>query len=213
MKQIGIIGLGKFGGALAETLLNLKQEVIAIDRHESNVQKVRNIMPQVYQADGTDIAVLKQLGFNELDQVIVSIGKSMEASILTVLNLQELGVDNIWVKVVSAQHEKVLQRLGVSFVVFPEEFVAKQIAHKLAVPGIMDYLDLGEDVLTRELVVTKWAGRTLVDLNLTNKHNVQVVAIKYCGEGHFSFVPDASRPLCDGDVLIILGHARDVLEL
>ncbi|GAB7022920.1 potassium channel family protein [Salidesulfovibrio brasiliensis] len=211
--DIGIIGLGKFGGSLASALHDLGQDLIGIDRNERNVRDFRNEIPQVYQADGTDITALEQLGFNELDHVIVSIGGSMEASILVVLNLQELGVGKIWVKAVSPQHEKVLQRLGVDFVVFPEKFVAKQVAHRLLVPGIMDYLGLGEDVITREVAVEVWKGKTLSDLDLTNRHQVQVIAIKYVGDEEFSFVPDPHKPLNEGDTIVLLGKAENVLKL
>lgn len=211
--EIGVIGLGKFGGALAGALTDLGQDVLGMDMNEKNVRKARDVLSQVYQADGTDKTALEQLGFKEMDHVVVSIGNSMEASILVVLNLQDLGVKKIWVKAVSSQHEKVLQRLGVDVVVFPEEFVAKQIAHRLAVPGIMDYLGLGEDVLTRELQVNGWEGKTLRDIDLTNRHQVQVVAIKYNGEETFTFVPNANRGLEHGDVLVVLGKAENVLKL
>lgn len=211
--DIGIIGLGKFGGSLAKALHELGQDLIGIDRNERNVRDFRNEIPQVYQADGTDITALEQLGFNELDHVVVSIGGSMEASILVVLNLQELGVKKIWVKAISPQHEKVLQRLGVGFVVFPEKFVAKQVAHRLLVPGIMDYLGLGEDVITKEIKVDEWAGKTLKDLDLTNRHQVQVIAIKYTGDEEFSFVPDPDAPLQKGDTVVLLGKAQNVLKL
>lgn len=212
-REIGVIGLGKFGGSLALALQELEIDVLAIDRYEANVRQMRDRLPQVFQADGTDKAALEQLGFNDMEQVVVSIGNSMESSILVVLNLQDLGVKNIWVKAVSSQHEKVLQRLGVDFVVFPEQFVAKQMAHRLAVPGIMDYLGLGDDVLTREIEVEEWQDRTLRDLDLTNEHQVQVVAIKYKGSEHFTFVPSPDKPLEEGDVLVVLGKAENVLKL
>ncbi|HBE94507.1 MAG TPA: TrkA family potassium uptake protein [Desulfovibrio sp.] len=211
--EVGVVGLGKFGFALAESVKELGHVAVGVDAEEVMVRRAQTVLDQVFQADGTDKAALEQLGFQNLDYVVVSIGKSMEASILVALNLQELGVKNIWVKAISPEHEKVLKRLGVHFVVFPEQFVARQLAHRMAVPGILDYLPLGEGVLVQEIKVTHWAGKTLRDLNLPATHRVQVVAVKREGETRFSFVPKPDQVLDKGDTLVLLGHADDVLEV
>ncbi|HMM38108.1 MAG TPA: TrkA family potassium uptake protein [Desulfovibrio sp.] len=211
--EIGVVGLGKFGYALAESVKELGHVAVGVDADEAMVRRAQTVLDQVFQADGTDKKVLEQLGFQNLDYVVVSIGKSMEASILVAMNLQELGVKNIWVKAISPEHEKVLKRLGVHFVVFPEQFVARQLAHRMAVPGILDYLPLGEGVLVQEIKVERWAGKSLRDLNLPATHRVQVVAVKREGESRFSFVPRPDQVLNEGDVLVLLGHAEDVLEL
>lgn len=211
--EIGVVGLGKFGYALAESVKELGHVAVGVDADESMVRRAQAVLDQVFQADGTDKKALEQLGFQNLDYVVVSIGKSMEASILVAMNLQELGVKNIWVKAISPEHEKVLKRLGVHFVVFPEQFVARQLAHRMAVPGILDYLPLGEGVLVQEVKVERWAGKSLRDLNLPATHRVQVVAVKREGESRFSFVPRPDQVLNEGDVLVLLGHAEDVLEL
>ena len=137
----------------------------------------------------------------------------MEASILAVLNLQSLGVEKIWVKAVSEEHERVLYKLGVPYVVFPEAFVAFQLAHRLAAPGIQDYFGMGQDVVTREILINKWAGKALRDLNLTNTYHVQVIAFRRNGESEFSFVPDASRPFEEGDVVVMIGKTEDVMKI
>jgi len=211
--EIGVVGLGKFGYALAESVKELGHVAVGVDADEAMVRRAQTVLDQVFQADGTDKKVLEQLGFQNLDYVVVSIGKSMEASILVAMNLQELGVKNIWVKAISPEHERVLKRLGVHFVVFPEQFVARQLAHRMAVPGILDYLPLGEGVLVQEIKVERWAGKSLRDLNLPATHRVQVVAVKREGESRFSFVPRPDQVLNEGDVLVLLGHAEDVLEL
>ena len=138
----------------------------------------------------------------------MSTGDSMEASILVVLNLQSVGVKNIWVKAISEAHERVLYKLGVPFVVFPEAFVAFQLAHRLAAPGLHEYFGLGKDVATREIVVEQWAGKTLRELDLTNRYQVQVIAFRHNGESEFRFVPQADRWLVDGDVLVPSGQDR-----
>lgn len=211
--EVGVIGLGKFGLALATALSKLGHSVVGIDVNANNVKRARDLIAQVFEANGTDLHALEQLGVKDLDHVVVSTGESMEASILVVLNLQELGVERIWAKAISKEHENVLKRLGVDFVVFPEDFVAKQLAHRLAVPGLLDYLGLGEDVLSRTIVVDKWRGKSLRELKLTTEYKVQVVAIRPNGNTAYDFVPKADRPLEEADELVILGKAEDVLNV
>ncbi|MGE4292171.1 MAG: TrkA family potassium uptake protein [Desulfovibrio sp.] len=211
--EVGIVGLGKFGFSLGEALAELGHDVVGVDMDGARVRHAQEKLTQVFQADGTDKKALEQLGFKDFDYVVVSIGRSMEASILVALNLQDLGVSNIWVKAVSPEHEKVLKRLGVDFVVFPEQFVARQLAHRLAVPGLLDYLALGEGVLVREVVVDKWSGKNLRELKLPVNHRAQVVAWKRLGERRFSFVPSADEALNKGDVLVVLGDAEDVIKV
>ncbi|MBU4380184.1 MAG: TrkA family potassium uptake protein, partial [Proteobacteria bacterium] len=99
------------------------------------------------------------------------------------------------------------------FVVFPEAYVAFQMAHRLAAPGLHDYLGLGKDVVTREILVSKWTGKTLRELNLTNTYSVQVIAYRHSGEADFSFVPQADKALEEGDVLVLLGNTKDVIKI
>ena len=210
--EVGVIGLGKFGFALAERLVEIGHSVVGVDGEERAVRRAQTVLAQVYQADAKDKEALEQLGFQDLDHVMVSVGRSMEASILVALNLQELKVPKVWVKAISEEHQKVLDRLGVDMVVFPEQYVARQLAYRMAVPGLLDYLPLGEGMMVREVAVGKWAGKTLRDLNLPSTHNIQVVATKALGDMEFSFVPKADRALVKGDVLVLLGKSEDVLE-
>jgi len=211
--EIGVIGLGKFGFALASALAELGHDVVGVDRDRDQVRKAQDSLSQVYQVDATDEKALEQIGFKDLDQVIVSTGDSMEASILVVLNLQTLGVEKVWVKAISQAHERVLYKLGVPFVVFPEEYVALQLAHRIAVPGLHDYLGLGKDVVTREILVQEWVGKTLRELNLTNTYHVQVIAYRHAGADAFSFVPEADREFEEGDVLVLLGKTENVMKI
>ena len=212
-KEIGVLGLGKFGFSLAVALTNLGHDVVGVDLDSEHIRRAQDKLAQVYQADVTDEKALEQIGFKELERVIVSTGESMEASILSVLNLQALGVEKIWVKAVSEEHERVLYKLGVPYVVFPEAFVAFQLAHRLAAPGIQDYFGMGQDVVTREILINKWAGKALRDLNLTNTYHVQVIAYRRNGESQFSFVPEADRPFEEGDVVVMIGKTEDVMKI
>lgn len=211
--EVGVIGLGKFGLELAINLRRLGHNVVGIDTEEEKVKAAKPYLAQIFQADGTDPQTLKQLSFQDFNYVVVSTGDSMEASILVVLNLQEIGVNKIWVKAISVAHKKVLSKMGVDFVVFPEHFAAKQLAHKLSTPGMIEYLSMGNDILIKERKVADWAGKTLIDLNLTNNYKVQVIAIKNNGSEELNFVPRADQPLAENDVLIMIGQREHLMKL
>lgn len=211
--EIGVIGLGKFGLQLSRTLEEMGHGVLGLDTGEARVRMAQDILSQVYQANATDIAVLQQLRFQDLDMVFVSVGDSMEASLLVVLNLQELGVRKIGVKAISNEHKKVLTRLGVDLVILPEHDVATHVAHRLANPGMLDLLPLGGGVLVQELVVDAWAGRTLLDLKLVSEYSVMVLAVKPASSKEYRFVPQANARLDKGDALVVIGKQADVLRL
>lgn len=211
--EVGVIGLGKFGYSLAEALKELGHEVVGIDADMDKVRRAQSVLSQVYQADGTDKEALQQLGFHELDYVVVSIGNAMGPSILIAMNLLDMEVDNTWVKAVSEEHERVLNRLGVDYVIFPERFVARQLAHRLAVPGLLDYLPLGSGVMVSEVTVDEWRGRNIAELSLPSTRNVQIVALKRLEADDFSFVPRADTVLREGDVLVLLGKTKDVTSI
>lgn len=211
-KEVGIIGLGKFGSALAESLSELGHTIIGVDSSSNATKKAEEFLSQTYQADATDDNVIKQLRFMDLDEVVVSVGKSMETSILIVLNLQEVGVKKLAVKAISHEHAVVLKRLGVHNVIQPERDAASQYAHRIANPGMLDLLPLGGNILLQELVVNNWAGKSLIDLGLTG-FGVMVVAIKKNGDKDYSFVPRADRTLEKGDILVAIGKESDLLEL
>lgn len=211
--EVGVIGLGKFGYSLAEALKELGHDVVGIDNDMDKVRRAQAILNQVYQADGTDKAALRQLGVQELDYVVVSIGNAMGPSILVAMNLLELEVKKAWIKAMSEEHERVLNRLGVDYVIFPEQDVARQLAHRLAVPGLLEYLPLGSGVMVSEVTVDAWTGKSIRDLALPSTMSVQIVALKQVGEEEFSFVPRAGTILAAGDILVLLGKGEDIASI
>lgn len=211
--EVGIIGLGKFGGTLGATLAELGHRVVGVDDHESRVRHLQDVFSQVYVGDASDKSMLEQLRFQDLDAVAVSVGGAMETSILVTLNLQELGVRHIIAKAVSTEHGKILRRLGAHQVIQPEADVAVQTAHRLSNPGMLDLLPLGGGVLVQEIEVREWEGKTLRELNLMNTHGVLVAAVKRAGDTEFRFVPDADAPCTRGDKMVLIGSQDAVLAL
>lgn len=213
IKEFGIIGLGKFGLSLGAALRQHGQTVIGVDSSPERVASAADQLTHAFEADAKNKEALRQLGFGELAEVVVSTGESMEASILITMFLKELGCPKVIVKAISRDHAKVLNKVGADDIIFPELYAASQLAAKLAMPGLIDYLPLGNNVILKEYVVDRWSGKTLRELNLTNTYSVQVVAVKKKDEEEFLFVPNANTPLGKGDVLAIIGQAENVEKL
>ena len=211
--QVCIIGLGKFGFHLGRCLVELGRPVLGVDGNAEKVKNAQNVFTQVYQLDAKDKRALAQIHVEEMSHVVVSVGHSMEASILISLYLKELGVPQVWVKAISGDHEKLLHKIGVDNVFIPERFAAKNMAHQLASPGLIEYLPMDKDVALKEIGIDDWAGRTLRQLDLTNKHQVQVIARKRAGEDHYSFIPRADEELRQGDKLVIVGREDRLTRL
>ncbi|MCC8194541.1 MAG: TrkA family potassium uptake protein [Deltaproteobacteria bacterium] len=211
--EVGIVGLGKFGLRFGSTLAELGHKVIGVDVDPEKVRAARETLSQVYEANATDKSALTQLRFQDLDAVAVSVGASMETSILATLNVQELGVGDIIVKALGPAHVKVLQRLGVKKVVQPEADVATLTAYRLHSPGMLDLLPIGRGILVQELTVDAWEGKTLVDLNLRDKHGILIAAVQGAGEAEYRFVPDPRKPFAKGDKLLVIGRQREVAAL
>jgi trk system potassium uptake protein len=133
--------------------------------------------------------------------------------ILIALHLLELEAPRIVVKALSRDHEKILKLIGVNETIFPERFAAEQLARRLHLPGLIEYLPMGQGIILRELDVAGWDGRTLADLELPARFGVQVVAIRRNGDEQLSFVPRAMQVLQKGDVLFVIGREQDIQRL
>ncbi|MDL2286648.1 TrkA family potassium uptake protein [Desulfococcaceae bacterium OttesenSCG-928-F15] len=206
--EVGIIGLGKFGRQLGIMLTELGHNVLGVDIDPQRVHAVQDIFPQTYVADATDKTALAQLKFQSCDTVAVSVGSTMDSSILITLNLQELGAKDILVKAVSAAHRKVLTKLGVGRVLEPEIDVATQVAYRLNTPGMLDLLPIGSGVLIQELIVDKWAGKSLAELKLRDTNGLLVAAICAANDTEYVFVPDPHQSLTQGDKMLLIGYQK-----
>lgn len=211
--EVGIIGLGKFGLQLGKSLMELGDNCIGIDIDCARVYQARDFFGQVYEGDATDMDILAELKFHTLDMVAVTIGNHLEASILTILALQELGAANILVKASNPMHKKVLERMGISMIVQPEIDEAKRLALKLDNPGLVDLLPIGRGVVVQEAKVENWAGKSLMELNVRGASNVLVAAVRENGALAYRFVPDPARKLEAGDSLLLMGYSDDMRKV
>jgi trk system potassium uptake protein len=205
---IVVIGLGRFGCHLAGSLIQLDHDVLAIDRNPERVQRWSAQLDRVVQADTTEESALRQLGVGDLGRVVVAIGASVEASVLTVLALTELGVPQIWARATSEKHAKILDSVGAHRVIFPEAETGERVAH-LIVSRMLDFIEFDDEFAIAKVRVPKsMVGRSLRDLASEDRYGVMVVGAKLPGERFRYAGPDMVLPP-DG-VLIVEGSITQV---
>lgn len=214
MKQFLVIGLGNFGFYLATHLYKKGHDVMAIDKNPNRVQNIKNQVTQAIVADATDAGVIEALGVKDVDTAIISIGSVLSDSILAVLNLQEIGVKRLVAKAINDSHKRILEKLGVQEISFPEKDNAISMAERLDNPNLIDYLPFMEGYGIIELAVPKsFVGQSLRQINLTNRYGVQVVAIKEMVPVKMQFIPKADFILKNSDILILLGSDTGLEKL
>lgn len=207
--QALVVGLGRFGRAIATTLGELGQEVLGVDASARIVQACTPDLTHVVQADATDVEALRQLGAGDFPNAVVAIGSDIQASILTTYALVDLKIPRIWAKAITAEHGAILERVGAHRVIFPERDMGVRMAHSM-VGRTIDYLEIDQNfVLVETTVPREAAGKTLIEAELRKRHNVTVVCVKRPG-GHFSYATPETVVNSD-DLLVIAsdpGHAE-----
>lgn len=221
MKKYLTVGLGNFGFNLAAELVENGCEVLGIDVSKENVENAMDFITHAIIGDASNKEVLKSLKPDEYDAVIVSIGQDMAASILIALYLKELGATNIIVRAVSEDHGKILEKLGVPQVIFPEKDMAIKLANKLSMKNVLDYLPMSDDYGIIEMdPPAKFDGKTLKELQIPSKYNCQVIGIKHIdADGKAGFhdtklsLPSADDIITKDTVLVIIGKYEDLDRL
>lgn len=217
-RTFAVIGLGRFGAAMATTLTELGQDVIGIDSSEDRIAEMADVVTQAVVLDATDERALKSAGVPDADVAVVSIGEDIESSVLVVMQVMDLGVRDIIAKAVTPLHGKILSKLGVARVVFPERDMAIRIAHSLIVPNVLDYIELSRDYSIVEVPAPKdFVGKTLRELELRPRYGLTLIAIKRAGAadgGESTKVsPSADERILAGDVLALLGDNEHLAQL
>jgi trk system potassium uptake protein TrkA len=204
-----VIGLGRFGGQVADSLVRLGHEVLAIDENAKLVSHWSDVLTHVVEADSTDEEALRQLGVAEFRHAVVAIGTDIEASVLTVLALTELKVPLIWAKAISAKHGKILSSVGAHHVVYPEAAMGERVAH-LITGKMLDYIELDDGYAIAKVRAPKdVTGRTLADSALRTHHQITVVGVKVPGTDFTPALPDTVIPR--GAILVVAGRT-DLVE-
>ncbi len=199
-----VVGLGRFGGAVADTLTQLGHEVLAVDGDPRRVQHWAGRLTSVVEADSTSEDAMRQVGAADFTRAVVAIGADIEASVLSVSVLVDLGVQHIWAKAVTQAHGRILQRVGATKVVFPEHEMGERVAH-MVTGRMVDYVELDDSFALVETVAPRdLVGRTLGESKVRDEHGVTVVCIKPRG-GSFTYATADTR-VADGDLLVVAGE-------
>ena len=204
-KQYLVIGLGRFGSAVATELASQGMQVLAIDRDMELVEEHRSLLTDVVRGDAMDHAVLEQIGAADFDVAIVTIGEDIKASGVITMQLKEMGVGCVIVKAFDDFHGRMLTKLGADKVIFPERDMGQRIAHNLVSEKIMDFIELSPDYSLMEMRPRpEWVGKTLKELNLRAQHRINVVAVR--SGDQVNAMPDMNTRIGADDVMLVVSQ-------
>lgn len=211
-KQFVVIGLGRFGTSVAETLYALGNDVLAVDYDEEVVQNISDSVTHAVQVDANDENSLRALGIRNFDCAVIGIGDNIQSSILATVLVKELGVKYVITKATNALHAKVLYKIGADRVVFPERDMGERVAHNLVSSNILDYIELSPDYSIAEVVSpVEWHKKTLRELNIRARYGISVMAIKRNNDIDIS--PSADNIIEPGDIVVAIGSIQELNAL
>lgn len=203
---IVVIGLGRFGAAIADALNRLGHDVLAIERDPRIVQEWAGKLTHVVEADGTNLDALKQLGVQEFKIAVVGIGTSIESSVLATANLVDMGNKQVWAKAITPSHGRILERIGAHRVVYPEADAGEKVAH-LVSGKLLDYIEFDDGfAIVKMAPPLETQGFTLGQSQVRKKYGVTVVGVKSPGEDFTYAVPDTM--VTRHDMLIVAGNTQ-----
>lgn len=223
-RQVAVIGLGRFGFGVAETLVKKGCEVLAIDTDPEKIQAISDMATFAVQCDATDEKALKAISAQNVDVAVVSIGENIEASILIVQTLKEMGVKQIIAKGVTPQHGKILQNIGVTEVIFPERDAAVRLAQRLISPNVLEFLELVPGYSVEEVAVPdQMSGLRMREVQLRETYNVNIIGIRkkvtrmvkgrMTTDEVFNVTPSLEDVIEKGDILVVVGKQEDLDRL
>lgn len=212
MKNILVIGMGRFGIHVVQELSNLKCDIMAVDTSEVKLRNVSEYVTKTVIGNAADMEFMKTLGVNNFDDCIVAIGDNFQNSLLTVLNLKELGAKRITARAAFESQEILLQKIGADTIVYPEKQLAKQTALQCGTDSIYDFMDLDDDYGVYEMSVPeKWVGKTLMELDLRKKYNINIIGAKANAKIKMIFHSDFK--LQANERLLVVAKSEDMQKI
>jgi trk system potassium uptake protein len=212
MKQFAVIGLGRFGSSLAKSLSSAGHAVLAVDKDMENVQAIMDHVTHALQVDVTNEGAVRELGLNNFDVVIISIGSDLESSILATLIAKEIGVKYIVAKVSSEAHAKVLSKIGADKIVFPEKDMAEKVAHSIISSNILDYIELSPEYSIMELAaLEEWKNKSIGQIDMRRRYRINVLAVKHGDK--INMFPKAEDIIGDEDIVVAVGRNDDLTKI
>ena len=210
MKRVGIVGAGRFGASLCQSLVERGVEVLVIDRQRDVVDRMAGIVAKAMEGDATEEGTLDAAGFRDCNIAVVAVGSDMESSVLTALILKEMKIACVIAKAASDVHGKVLQKVGADRVVYPDREVAARLARSLVSPSVLDYVEVAEGISVLEIAAPmEFVGKTLGELQIRKKYGVTVLVLRRAqqdeGKEETIVSPDADDTVELGDTIVIFG--------
>jgi trk system potassium uptake protein TrkA len=209
MKQIIVIGCGRFGSAAAKTLTKLGHDVMVVDENTDIIKEISEYVAHAVQMDAIDEASFRTIGLRNFDVAIVAIGSDVQASIMATLIAKEAGVPLVIAKAANETHGRVLSKIGADKIIYPERDMGMRVAYGLVTPNILDVIEFSPDYSIIETVaIGDWEGKTLKDLNLSRQYGMTVIAIKTGDD--INIVPSAETVINHGDIVVVLGSNNNL---
>lgn len=211
MKRFVVVGLGNFGSSVSESLNAQGQDVLAVDTSEAAVERIAGTVSSAVIADGRSAKTLERIGARDADAGIIGMGDDITASILTTMALKDVGVREIYVKVISMDHARVMEKIGVTETIFPERDSAQRLAARLTTTSILNFVRLGTSFGIQEMAVPEgWVGKSLRALELPKRYGISVIAVHDVLTDTMSPTPDPDAPLKESDTLLVAGKDADL---
>ncbi len=211
VKTYAILGLGRFGMALAMELVHAGAELIALDRNEEKVREIREYTDNAFVVRDLDKKTLSETGVQNCDIAVVCIGEQMAASILTTLNLISLEVPQVIAKAISSEHGEILEKLGAQ-VVYPDRDMAIRLANRLEVSQMLDYIQLSEKLnISKLMAPEKIVGKTVLEVNLRKNFSVNIIAVE--NDGNLNEMVGPDYKFRRGDILFVSGSREGLGRL
>lgn len=209
MKSILLIGLGRFGRHIAMKLDELHHQVMAIDRNEERVDAILPYVTNAQIGDATKEGFMESLGVRNFDVCIVAIGDNFQSSLEATSLLSELGAKYVVSRAARDVHAKFLLKNGADEVIYPEKQMAEWAAIRYSADHILDYVELDDEHAIFEISVPEnWVGRTVGQLDIRNKHNINIMAFKHQGVMNLNIKSDT--PVPENNTMLVLGNIRDI---
>lgn len=214
MKRFVVVGLGNFGSSVSEALSAQGHDVLAVDTNEESVERLASLVASAVVADGRGMKTLERVGARNADAAVISTGDDITASILTTMALRDLGVREIYVKVISMDHARVMEKLGVTETIFPERDSAQRLAQRITTTSILNFVRLGTGFGMQEMAVPEpWIGESLRKLELPRRFGISVIAVHDMLTDTLVPTPDPDAPLKESDTLLMAGADGDLKKL
>lgn len=214
VRHFVVIGLGSFGRALARKLCENGCRVTGLDAEKESVEGLKDVLYEAIIGDATDRDTLNYLPIADADAVFISLGEDITLSMLATLHVKEMHAKQVVVKGVTEDHGKILERLGVDRVVFPESEIAVRLADRMTWPNVLDFLPIGNEYRILEIASPEsFAGKTLIDLDVRRRYNVWIVGVKDVLSGQLVMFPGGEYKLGVDQVLVVIGKETDLNKL